>query len=72
MLGIKAAVFITNHDNPLGRAIGNQIEIEETVECLHGNVPSDLHELITKFGRCQIKLNLELRRKYTYIYQFVA
>lgn len=50
MLGIKAAVFITNHDNPLGRTIGNQIEIEETVECLHGNVPSDLHELITKFG----------------------
>lgn len=51
MLDIKAAVFITNHDNPLGRAIGNQIEIEETVECLHGNIPHDLAELISNFGK---------------------
>ena len=50
MLGIKAAVFITNHDNPLGKTIGNQIEIEETIECLHGNIPNDLAELTAQFG----------------------
>jgi len=50
MLGIKAAVFITNHDNPIGKTIGNQIEIEETIECLHGNVPSDIAELTSHFG----------------------
>ncbi len=50
MLGIKAGAFLTNHDNPYGRAIGNQIEIEETIECLHGNIPKDIEELVTVFG----------------------
>ena len=43
-------MFLTQHDNPLGRTIGNQIEIEETIECLHGNIPQDLEELVTKYG----------------------
>lgn len=34
----------------LGYCIGNQFEIEETIECLHGNLPADLKELITKYG----------------------
>ena len=34
----------------MGRTIGNQIEIEETIECLHGNIPNDLSELTTSFG----------------------
>lgn len=37
-LGFKAGVFLTRHDNPIGRTIGNQIEIEETIECLHGKL----------------------------------
>ncbi|CAF0871679.1 unnamed protein product [Brachionus calyciflorus] len=49
-LGLKAGVFLTRHDNPLGKAVGNQIEIIETIECLHGNVRHDLEELITKYG----------------------
>jgi thymidine phosphorylase len=49
-LNLKAGVFLTNHDNPLGYCIGNQIEIEETIECLHGNIKEDLKELITKYG----------------------
>lgn len=54
-IGFKAAVFLTQHNNPLGRCIGNQIEIEETIECLHGNIPSDLAELITKYGGYLLK-----------------
>lgn len=54
-LGFKAAVFLTQHNNPLGRCIGNQIEIEETIECLHGNIPSDLAELVTKYGGYLLK-----------------
>lgn len=49
-LGLKAGVFLTRHDHPLGYCVGNQIEIEETVECLHGNIAPDLDELITKYG----------------------
>jgi thymidine phosphorylase len=51
MLNIKACAFITVHDNPLGRTIGNQIEIEETIEILHGNVPDDIAELVSNFGK---------------------
>ncbi len=54
-LGFKAGVFLTQHDNPLGRTIGNQIEIQETIECLHGNTPTDMHELITKYGGYLLK-----------------
>lgn len=49
-LGLKAGVFLTRHDSPLGFAIGNQIEIIETVECLHGNISPDLEELVTSYG----------------------
>jgi len=50
-LGFKAGVFLTRHDHPLGYAVGNQIEIEETIETLHGNVLSDIEELVTKYGK---------------------
>lgn len=49
-LGLKAGVFLTRHDNPLGYAIGNQIEIIETIECLHGEISPDLKELVTSYG----------------------
>jgi thymidine phosphorylase len=51
-LGMKAGVFLTRHDNPLGFCIGNQLEIEETIECLHGNLGEDvdLTELVIKYG----------------------
>jgi thymidine phosphorylase len=41
---------LTRHDHPLGYAVGNQIEIEETIETLHGNVLPDIEELVTKYG----------------------
>jgi thymidine phosphorylase len=51
-LGMKAGVFLTRHDNPLGFCIGNQLEIEETIECLHGNLGEDvdLIDLVVKYG----------------------
>lgn len=49
-LGFKAGVFLTRHDDPLGNFIGNQFEIEETIECLHGRLPDDIKELVVKYG----------------------
>lgn len=42
-LGVKSSAFITDMENPLGRAIGNALEVRESVEFLKGeNVPDDL------------------------------
>lgn len=37
--------YITNMDQPLGTAIGNWLEIEESIRCLHGKGPDDLMEV---------------------------
>jgi thymidine phosphorylase len=45
-LGIKASALITDMDNPLGSAVGNALEVRESVRFLKGDaVPEDLsHE----------------------------
>lgn len=40
--GKKMAALITNMDIPLGRNIGNSLEVMEAVETLHGEGPEDL------------------------------
>lgn len=44
-LGRKTIAILSNMDQPLGKAIGNSIEVLEAVECLQGNGPSDLMEV---------------------------
>ncbi len=40
----KAVALITNMDTPLGKKIGNFLEIEETMDCLKGTGPADVME----------------------------
>jgi pyrimidine-nucleoside phosphorylase len=40
-LGRGVAALITDMDRPLGRKIGNFLEIEETIDCLNGRGPTD-------------------------------
>ena len=45
MGGRKAVCFISDMDSPLGKAIGNRLEVKEAVDCLNGRGPKDLEEL---------------------------
>ncbi|AZZ65281.1 thymidine phosphorylase [Metamycoplasma phocicerebrale] len=49
-LGRQVAVEITNMEKPLGRAIGNKIEVLEAVETLKGKGPKDFTEIIFSSG----------------------
>lgn len=49
-LGIKAVALITTMDAPLGKAIGNSVEVAEAISCLSGRGPEDLKELVIKQG----------------------
>jgi len=44
-MGKKVVALITDMEQPLGRAIGNALEVEECVDVLHGRGPEDLREL---------------------------
>lgn len=42
--------MISNMNEPLGKAIGNSLEVIEAIECLNGHGPDDLLELCLKAG----------------------
>lgn len=44
-LGKEVVALITRMDEPLGKAVGNAIEVAECVRCLRGEGPTDLRDL---------------------------
>lgn len=48
--GVRTEAFITRMDTPLGRAVGNSVEIIECIETLSGRGPADLEALVIKLG----------------------
>jgi pyrimidine-nucleoside phosphorylase len=44
-VGKKMVALVTGMDEPLGRAVGNSLEVIESVEVLRGEGPDDLREL---------------------------
>ncbi len=44
-MGKRVSALLTRMDEPLGRAVGNALEVEETVALLSGGGPEDLREV---------------------------
>ena len=45
LAGRKCSAVITDMEKPLGRAVGNSLEVIEAIEALKGNAPKDLIEV---------------------------
>ena len=52
----KVVVLITDMEQPLGRAVGNALEIRECIEFLKGNAPEDLETVSIALAAHMIRL----------------
>jgi pyrimidine-nucleoside phosphorylase len=55
-MGVRAVALITDMDQPLGRKIGNALEVEEVLDVLRGDGPSDLSNLTMTLAAWMFRL----------------
>lgn len=55
--GVSTTAFLTNMSTPLGRKIGNSLEVEESIEVLSGGGPSDVVKLTVTIAKEMLRLS---------------
>jgi pyrimidine-nucleoside phosphorylase len=55
-MGKRARAFITSMDQPLGSAVGNALEMRESMDVLEGRGPADVAELVEILGGAMLEL----------------
>src|SRR5579862_5240284 len=54
--GVRTRALLTPMDTPLGRAVGNAVEVEESLAALRGEGPEDLMEVTLALARAMLDL----------------
>jgi len=54
--GVKTEAVLTAMDTPLGRAVGNAMEVAEALDVLRGDGPPDVHDLVITQARTMLRL----------------
>ncbi len=54
--GVKTSALLTDMSTPLGRKIGNALEVEESIEVLQGGGPSDVVDITVELAAEMLRL----------------
>jgi thymidine phosphorylase len=54
--GVKTSALLTNMETPLGKKIGNALEVEESIEVLQGGGPQDVIDITVELAREMLRL----------------
>ena len=64
--GRETVCVLTSMSEPLGNAIGNALEVKESIDTLKGKGPKDLHELVLKLGSIMVSLSKNISEEEAY------